>query len=201
MRTNFSEVIGFVGARSTKPDRSGHRDAAGNSNGEKAQRQPQWRGKGGKSNGQRGRGQGQHQQVADEAANEQDGKGKGKPNGKTGGKPGGKANGKAGKRKREGKGDTETTPSKKKRDDVKCFNCGEQGHFQNQCKQARRITDGSAVDENAQFDRGKGGEVVHRERWFWQKAGFAQGARRKPASRKGPKMVYNGLNPVCSLQK
>jgi hypothetical protein len=42
---------------------------------------------------------------------------------------------------------------------------------------------------------------VHRQRWFWQKAGFAQGARRKPASRKGPKMVYNGLKPVYSLQK
>ena len=41
----------------------------------------------------------------------------------------------------------------------------------------------------------------HRQRWFWQKAGFAQGARRKPASRKGPKMVYNGLKPVYSLQK
>ena len=42
---------------------------------------------------------------------------------------------------------------------------------------------------------------AHRQRWFWQKAGFAQGARRKPASRKGPKMVYNGLKPVYSLQK
>ena len=41
----------------------------------------------------------------------------------------------------------------------------------------------------------------HRERWFWQKAGFAQGARRKPASRQGPKMVDNGLKPVYSLQK
>jgi hypothetical protein len=140
----FRSAIGFVGARSTKSDRSGHRDAAGNSNAEKAQRQRQWHGKGGKNNGQRGRGQGQHHPVADEAAKEQDGKGKGKPNGKAGGKPGGKASGKGSKRKREGKGDAETTPSKKKRDDVKCFNCGEQGHFQNQCKQARRITDGSA---------------------------------------------------------
>ena len=140
----FRSAIGFVGARSTKSDRSGHRDAAGNSNAEKAQRQRQWHGKGGKNNGQRGRGQGQHHPVADEAAKEQDGKGNGKPNGKAGGKPGGKASGKGSKRKREGKGDAETTPSKKKRDDVKCFNCGEQGHFQNQCKQARRITDGSA---------------------------------------------------------
>ncbi len=112
---------------STKPDRSGHRDAAGNSNGEKAQRQPQWRGKGGKNNGQSGNGQGQHHPVADEAAKGQAGKGKGKPNGKTGGKPGGKASGKAGKRKREGKGDAETTPSKKKRDDMTCFNCASKG--------------------------------------------------------------------------
>jgi hypothetical protein len=142
--TKFSEVLSGLSVLAVRSRTGGHRDAAGNSNGEKAQRQPQWRGKGGKNNGQRGRGQGQHHPVADEAAKEQDGKGKGKPNGKTGGKPGGKANGKPGKRKREGKGDVETTPSKKKRDDVKCFNCGEQGHFQNQCKQARRITDGSA---------------------------------------------------------
>jgi hypothetical protein len=54
--------------------------------------------------------------------------------------------------------------------------------------QARQLDDLSAL-------------MRHRQRWFWQKAGFAQGARRKPASRKGPKMVYNGLKPVYSLQK
>ena len=63
---------------------------------------------------------------------------------KKGGKPGGKASGKAGKRKRDDKGDDETTPNKKKKDDVACFNCGEKGHYKNQCKVPLRITNGTA---------------------------------------------------------
>ena len=137
----FRSAIGFVGTRSTKPDR----EAAGNSNGEKAQRQRQWHGKGGKNNGQRGRGQSPNHPVADEVAKEQTG-GKGKAGKSTekGGKPGGKAGGKAGKRKREGKGEAEPTPNKKKKADVECFNCGEKGHYKNQCRKPLRITDGSA---------------------------------------------------------
>jgi hypothetical protein len=82
--------------------------------------------------------------VADEVAKEQTG-GKGKAGKSTekGGKPGGKAGGKGAKRKREGKGDAEPTPNKKKKADVECFNCGEKGHYKNQCRKPLRITDGS----------------------------------------------------------
>jgi hypothetical protein len=30
------------------------------------------------------------------------------------------------------------------KDEVTCFNCGETGHYRNQCKNPLRITDGSA---------------------------------------------------------
>ena len=71
--------------------------------------------------------------------------GKGGKKGKSG-KGKGKASGKPGdKRKRDGKGDADAKPAKKKKkDDVTCFNCGETGHYRNQCKNPLRITDGSA---------------------------------------------------------
>jgi hypothetical protein len=137
----FRNAIRFVGTESIRAARG---DGNSNSNDESRQRQ-QWRGKGGKERGQRGRGRSPNHPVTDEVAKEQTG-GKGKAGKSTekGGKPGGKAGGKAGKRKREGKGEAEPTPNKKKKADVECFNCGEKGHYKNQCRKPLRITDGSA---------------------------------------------------------
>ena len=60
-------------------------------------------------------------------------------------KAGGKASGKpGGKRKRDGKGDADPKPAKKRTDDVTCFNCGETGHYKNRCKKPLQITNGDA---------------------------------------------------------
>ena len=109
------------------------------------QRQQQWRGAQGA--GQRGRGRGQwrnQHETADEEKEPDAGKGKGGKKGKSG-KAGGKASGKpGGRRKRDGKGDADPKPARKKKDDVTCFNCGETGHYKNQCKNPLQITNGDA---------------------------------------------------------
>ena len=114
----------------------GNSNSTSTSNGQ--QRRQQWSGRGAKGEGQRGRGRGQWrnpQATADEEKEPDAGKGKGKK-GKSG-KAGGKANGKpGGKRKRDGKGDADPKPAKKKKDDVTCYNCGETGHYRKRVQEA-----------------------------------------------------------------
>ena len=136
----FRNAIGFVGPE------SGRTRSFGNSNSNGQQRQ-QWSGRGAKGTGQRGRGRGQwrnQQATADEEKEPDAGKGKGVKKGKSG-KAGGKASGKpGGKRKRDGKGEADAKPAKKAKDTVKCFNCGEFGHYKNQCTKPLQITNGDA---------------------------------------------------------
>jgi hypothetical protein len=136
----FRNAIGFVGPE------SGRTRSFGNSNSNGQQRQ-QWSGRGAKGNGQHGRGRGQWRKpdaTADEEKEPDAGKGKGGKKGKSG-KAGGKASGKpGGKRKRDGKGDADAKPAKKAKDTVKCFNCGEFGHYKNQCTKPLQITNGDA---------------------------------------------------------
>jgi len=97
------------------------------------------------SRGRRNWGDGHDRRAAYEAEKEQDG---GKTGGKAGGKSrGGKAGGKAGtgKRPRDGKGATEPAAKKKA---VKCYRCGEMGHYQSKCTKPEQlmITNGTAED-------------------------------------------------------
>ena len=139
----FRNAIGFVGPE------SGRTRSFGNSNSNGQQRQ-QGSGRGAKGNGQHGRGRGQWRKpdaTADEEKEPDAGKGKGGKKGKSG-KAGGKASGKpGGKRKRDGKGDADAKPAKKAKDTVKCFNCGEFGHYKNECSKPLRITNGGADAE------------------------------------------------------
>ena len=136
----FRNAIGFVGPE------SGRTRSFGNSNSNGQQRQ-QWSGRDAKGNGQHGRGRGQWRKpdaTADEEKEPDAGKGKGRKKGKSG-KAGGKASGKpGGKRKRDGKGDADAKPAKKAKDTVKSFNCGEFGHYKNQCTKPPRSTNGDA---------------------------------------------------------
>jgi len=138
----FRIAVGFVGPESSRTRSFGNSNP---SNGQ--QRQQQWRGRGAKGNGQHGRGRGQWRKpdaTADEEKEPDAGKGKGVKKGKSG-KAGGKASGKpGGKRKRDGKGDADAKPAKKAKDTVKCFNCGEFGHYKNQCTKPLQITNGDA---------------------------------------------------------
>ena len=139
----FRNAIGFVGPE------SGRTRSFGNSNSNGQQRQ-QWSGRGAKGTGQRGRGRGQwrnQQATADEEKEPDAGKGKGGKKGKSG-KAGGKASGKpGGKRKRDGKGEADPKPAKKAKETVKCFNCGEFGHYKNQCTKPLQITNGDTDAE------------------------------------------------------
>ena len=146
----FRNAVGFVGPESTCSRSRSFGNSNSNSTSNGHQRQ-QGGGRGAKGTGQRGRGRGQwrnQHETADEEKEPDTGNGKGGKKGKSGrGK--GKASGKSGdKRKRDGKGDADAKPAKKKKkDDVTCFNCGETGHYRNQCKNPLRITDGSADAE------------------------------------------------------
>ena len=140
----FRNAVEFVGTESSRSRGFGN----SNSNPNGRQRQ-QWGGRGAKGTGQRGRGRGQWRNphaTADEEKEPDAGKGKGGKKGKSGKGKSGKASGKPDdKRKRDGKGDADAKPAKKKKkDEVTCFNCGETGHYRNQCKNPLRITDGSA---------------------------------------------------------
>ena len=143
----FRNAVGFVGPESSRSRSFGNSNSTSTSNGQ--QRRQQWSGRGAKGEGQRGRGRGQWRKpdaTADEEKEPDAGKGKGKK-GKSG-KAGGKANGKpGGKRKRDGKGDADPKPAKKKKDDVTCYNCGETGHYRNECKKQLQITNGDADEE------------------------------------------------------
>jgi hypothetical protein len=138
----FRTAVGFVGSES---GRARSFDNSNTLNGQ--QRQQQWHGRGAKGASQRGRGRGQwrnQHETADEEKEPDAGKGKGGKKGKSG-KAGGKASGKlGGKRKRDGKGDADPKPAKKAKDTVKCFNCGEFGHYKNECSKPLRITNGGA---------------------------------------------------------
>ena len=141
----FRNAVEFVGTESSRSRSFGNSNSNSNPNGRQRQ---QWGGRGAKGTGQRGRGRGQWRNphaTADEEKEPDAGKGKGSKKGKSG-KGKGKASGKPGdKRKRDGKGDADAKPAKKKKkDEVTCFNCGETGHYRNQCKNPLRITDGSA---------------------------------------------------------
>jgi hypothetical protein len=145
----FRNAVEFVGPESSRSRSFGNSNSNSTSNGQ--QRQQQWRGRGAKGAGQRGRGRGQWRNphaTADEEKEPDASRGKGSSKGKSG-KGKGKASGKSGdKRKRDGKGDADAKPAKKKKkDEVTCFNCGEAGHYRNQCKNPLRITDGSADAE------------------------------------------------------
>ena len=145
----FRNAVEFVGTESSRSRSFGNSNSNSTSNGQ--QRQQQWRGRGAKGTGQRGRGRGQWRNphaTADEEKEPDASKGKGSSKGKSG-KGKGKASGKPGdKRKRDGKGDADAKPAKKKKkDEVTCFNCGETGHYRNQCKNPLQITDGSADAE------------------------------------------------------
>jgi hypothetical protein len=144
----FRNAVEFVGTESSRSRSFGNSNSNSNPNGRQRQ---QWGGRGAKGTGQRGRGRGQWRNphaTADEEKEPDAGKGKGSKKGKSG-KGKGKASGKPGdKRKRDGKGDADAKPAKKKKkDDVTCFNCGETGHYRNQCKNPLQITDGSADAE------------------------------------------------------
>ena len=146
----FRNAVGFVGPESTCSRSRSFGNSNSNSTSNGHQRQ-QWGGRGAKGTGQRGRGRGQwrnQHETADEEKEPDAGKGKEGKKGKSG-KGKGKASGKPGdKRKRDGKGDADAKPAKKKKkDDVTCFNCGETGHYRNQCKNPLQITDGSADAE------------------------------------------------------
>lgn len=136
----FRNAVGFVGPESSRTRSFGNSFSNG-------QRQQQWRGRGAKGAGQRGRGRGQwhnQQATAYEEKEPDAGNGKGGKKGKSG-KAGGKASGKpGGKRKRDGKGDADPKPAKKKKDTVTCYNCGETGHYKNQCSKPLQITNGEA---------------------------------------------------------
>jgi hypothetical protein len=145
----FRNAVEFVGTESSRSRSFGNSNSNSNPNGRQRQ---QWGGRGAKGTGQRGRGRGQWRNphaTADEEKEPDAGKGKGSKKGKSGKGKGGKASGKPGdKRKRDGKGDADAKPAKKKKkDDVTCFNCGETGHYRNQCKNPLQITDGSADAE------------------------------------------------------
>ena len=141
----FRNAVEFVGTESSRSRSFGNSNSNSNPNGRQRQ---QWGGRGAKGTGQRGRGRGQWRNphaTADEEKEPDAGKGKGSKKGKSG-KGKGKASGKPGdKRKRDGKGDADAKPAKKKKkDDVTCFNCGETGHYRNQCKNPLQITNGGA---------------------------------------------------------
>ena len=142
----FRNAVEFVGPESSRSRSFGNSNSNSTSNGQ--QRRQQWGGRGAKGTGQRGRGRGQwrnQHETADEEKEPDTGNGKGGKKGKSG-KGKGKASGKPGdKRKRDGKGDADAKPAKKKKkDDVTCFNCGETGHYRNQCKNPLQITNGGA---------------------------------------------------------
>jgi hypothetical protein len=140
----FRIAVGFVGSE------SGRTRNLGNDSNPNGQQRQQWRGRGAKGTGQRGRGRGQWRNPHATADEEKEpDAGRGGKKGKSGKGKSGKASGKPGdKRKRDGKGDADAkSAKKKKKDDVTCFNCGETGHYRNQCKNPLQITDGSADAE------------------------------------------------------
>ena len=145
--SDFLKASDFKSAFSKPGKGSGTSDPEARNSGQITADGRRWRGRGGRSHsrGRRNWGDGHDRRAANEAEKEQDG---GKTGGKAGGKSrGGKAGGKAGtgKRPRDGKGATEPAAKKKA---VKCYRCGEMGHYMSKCTKPEQlmITNGTAED-------------------------------------------------------